>query len=329
MIHKSNSHIGIQCNHQVQIQKWWHCNRCNWMKGNYIKNAWQDVPNKCWQKNFNDGTKWEPENFRSALLRVLEELDKLIDERALKYEELRIKESEAQAIKEIAKLLKESEIQQQESLVIEGTTLEANLSTGGRIMEACLSINDTVIEACLITEGAVIEAYLLTKGATLEACLVNKGITLNDNTGVMESSGTASENSCKETPFSISEDENRKSDKESSNSEGNDANADIGPSYNSDTVSEVAHDMLENMFAHEIQSHEQPESISDTYEVNKNNSNIISDIPNMDFDRNKEEHDYVDYEQQRVFFASLINNLKCDVENVMRLIVKIKRRMPY
>ncbi|GJX95617.1 hypothetical protein Tco_0351415 [Tanacetum coccineum] len=68
-----------------------------------------------------------------------------------------------------------------------------------------------------------------------------------------------------------------------SNSSGNDADADIGPSYDSDTMSE-------------------------------NNSNIISDIPNMDPDRDKEEHDYVDYEKQRALFASLINNLKFDVE---------------
>nr|GEV73118.1 pyruvate, phosphate dikinase regulatory protein, chloroplastic [Tanacetum cinerariifolium] len=34
----------------------------------------------------------------------------------------------------------------------------------------------------------------------------------------------------------------------------------------------------------------------------------------MDPDRDKEEHGYVDDEKQRAFFASLINNLKCDVE---------------
>ncbi|GJS92340.1 hypothetical protein Tco_0774976 [Tanacetum coccineum] len=50
------------------------------------------------------------------------------------------------------------------------------------------------------------------------------------------------------------------------------------------------------------------------YENNENNSDIVFDIPNMDPDRGKEEHDYVDYEQQRAFFASLINNLKCDVK---------------
>ncbi|GJU24334.1 hypothetical protein Tco_1162955, partial [Tanacetum coccineum] len=43
-------------------------------------------------------------------------------------------------------------------------------------------------------------------------------------------------------------------------------------------------------------------------------SNTISDTPNMDPNIDKEEHDYVDHEQQSAFFASLINNLKCDVE---------------
>ncbi|GJV86871.1 hypothetical protein Tco_1530809 [Tanacetum coccineum] len=121
------------------------------------------------------------------------------------------------------------------------------------------------------------EACFVTKGATLEACLVNEGITLNDNTGVMESSGTKSENSNSETPFSRSKDENRSFDKESSSSKGNDADADIGPSYDSDIVTEVPHsnnDTFENMFAHGIQNHEQPKSIHDTYVVNENNSNI-------------------------------------------------------
>ncbi|GJZ86643.1 hypothetical protein Tco_0658253 [Tanacetum coccineum] len=119
------------------------------------------------------------------------------------------------------------------------------------------------------------------------------------------------------TTSSRSENEHTSSDKESNSSEGNDPDADIGPSYDSDTLTEVPHsnnDTFENVFAHEIKNHEQPESIPDTYVVNENNSNIISDIPNMDPDRYKEEHDYIDYEQQHAFFPSLINNLKCDVK---------------
>ncbi|GJY16654.1 hypothetical protein Tco_0387076 [Tanacetum coccineum] len=190
---------------------------------------------------------------RRLLLRYLEELDKLIDERVLKYGALRMKEKEVQAIKKIERQLQKSEMQKQESLVSKGTTLED----------------------CMVTNAAY---------------------------------GIESENSSSVTPFSRSEDENRSSDKDcrssrnecnrsgnenrSSNHEStssrNDADADIGPSYDSDTVTE-------------------------------NNSNIISNIPNMDPDRDKEEHDDVDYEQQRAFLASLINNLKCDVEKMTKL----------
>ncbi|GKC86025.1 hypothetical protein Tco_1141742, partial [Tanacetum coccineum] len=64
-----------------------------------------------------------------------------------------MKEKEVQAIKEIERWLQESEMQKQESLVTDGTALEA----------------------CLITEGAV-----------MEACLVNKGRALDDNLVVKE-----------------------------------------------------------------------------------------------------------------------------------------------
>ncbi|GJU22298.1 hypothetical protein Tco_1155640 [Tanacetum coccineum] len=96
-------------------------------------------------------------------------------------------------------------------------------------------------------------------------------------------------------------------------------NADIGPSYDSDTVFEVQHDTFENMFANEIQSHEQHDSISDTYVVSENNRDIISNIPYMDPDRGNEEHDYVAYEKQHTFFSSLSNNLKCDVEKCTKV----------
>nr|GEZ42669.1 retrovirus-related Pol polyprotein from transposon TNT 1-94 [Tanacetum cinerariifolium] len=155
----------------------------------------------------------------------------------------------------------------------------------------------------LVTESTTLEANVSTKGTALEASLVNKGISLNDNTGVTKNSRTKSERSSiettktTETPFNSSEDENRSYDKEISSSEGYDAIADIGPFYDSDTVSEVPHDMFKNVFSQGIQSHKQPESSPDTYEVNENNSNIFSDIPNMDQDRDKEGHDDVAYDQ--------------------------------
>ncbi|GJQ95416.1 hypothetical protein Tco_0006555 [Tanacetum coccineum] len=61
---------------------------------------------------------WEPKTYRRILLQYLDELDKLIDERVLKYDVLRMKEKEVQAIKEIENAL-------DARLVIEGTTLKS------------------------------------------------------------------------------------------------------------------------------------------------------------------------------------------------------------
>nr|GEV98182.1 hypothetical protein [Tanacetum cinerariifolium] len=178
----------------------------------------------------------------------------------------------------------------------------------------------TTLEACLVTEGAVMEACLDTKGATLKTCLVIEGVEMDDSLGAMEStydfvtsSKQLDKSSNSRNECSTSGNESRKSDHESTSSR-NDVDVDIGPSFDNDTMSEVHHDMFDNVFTHQIQNHEQPEPIPDTYVVNENNSNIISDIPTMDPDRHTEEHDYVDFEQQSDFFTSLINNLKRDVE---------------
>nr|GEU30178.1 hypothetical protein [Tanacetum cinerariifolium] len=87
-----------------------------------------------------------------------------------------------------------------------------------------LVTEDTTLEACMVTEGAVMEACLATKGEALEACLVTEGIAMNDNLVAKESTD--------DSPTSSEQLD------EISNS-GNDADADIGPSYDSDTVFEI------------------------------------------------------------------------------------------
>nr|GEV29062.1 hypothetical protein [Tanacetum cinerariifolium] len=178
-------------------------------------------------------------------------------------------------------------------------------------------------KACLVTEDAALEACLVTEGASLEACLVTEGITINDNLVAKKSTDNSitsleQQNKCHSSRNECMRamNENKKSNNESSSAR-IDVVADIGPSYDSDTVTKVHHsnnNTFENVFAHGIQNHEQPKFYPDTYMVNENNGDIIFDIPNMDSDKYKEEHDYVDSEQQHAFFASLINNLKCDVE---------------
>nr|GEU75047.1 hypothetical protein [Tanacetum cinerariifolium] len=180
----------------------------------------------------------------------------------LKYEELLIKERKAQTIKENEKRLEEREIQQQESLVTEVTIVKANLNIDGTILDASLDTDSTTLDASLVIKGIALDASLVDKQSTIDSSTSSK-----------------------------QQDECNSLRNESSNS-WNDAYADIGPSYDSDTVCEVHRDIFENMFVHGLQNHGQPESIPDTYVVNENNSNITSDIPNMDPDRDKEEHNY-------------------------------------
>ncbi|GJT24409.1 hypothetical protein Tco_0894346 [Tanacetum coccineum] len=197
-----------------------------------------------------------------------------------------MKEREVKTIKEIGKWLNESKMQTQKSLVIEAVTLEASLATEG-----------VALEANLVTEGITLDYSLIAKESTYDFVPSLKELDESSSSG---NDADAEKKLIDMVAFDIEY-------------------ADIGPSYDSDIVSEVHHDTFKNMFTNEIQSHEQPDSISDTYVVNENNSDIISDILNMDPDRGKEEHDYVDYEQQRAFFASLINNLNCDVEKCTKV----------
>nr|GEV17037.1 hypothetical protein [Tanacetum cinerariifolium] len=160
-------------------------------------------------------------------------------------------------------------------------------------------------DASLVTKGIALDASLSTDGVALDASLVTEGITLDAGLVVKQStfeSNTSLEQLDKSSSLGNG---NRSLDNES-NSSGNylDAkkrlvdtttsdieNDNIGPSYDSDTRSEVNHDMFENVVAYGIQNHEQLEPIPDTYVVNENNSDIISDIPNMGPDRGNEEHD--------------------------------------
>nr|GEX52245.1 hypothetical protein [Tanacetum cinerariifolium] len=66
----------------------------------------------------------------------------VVDERVIQYGELQMKEREVKAIKEIEKWLNGSKMQTQESLVIEGATLEASLVTEGVALEESLVTKD-------------------------------------------------------------------------------------------------------------------------------------------------------------------------------------------
>nr|GEY33970.1 hypothetical protein [Tanacetum cinerariifolium] len=136
----------------------------------------------------------------------------------------------------------------------------------------------------LVIEGARLEANLVTDGVALEESLVTEGITLDASLVAKESTDDYV-SSLEQLDESSSLWNNTYAKKKLVDMVASDIEyADIEPSFDSDTVSEVHHDTFENVFANEIQN------------------------------RGKEEQDHVDYEQQHDLFASLINNLKCDVE---------------
>nr|GEV73432.1 hypothetical protein [Tanacetum cinerariifolium] len=149
-----------------------------------------------------------------------------------------MKESEVQRIKEIEKQVKEKEIQQQESLSTDGKALDASLVTK--------EIYDSLADK-ESTDDSVTSLEQLDEIGSLR------------------------------NEYSKSGNGNKSSDHESI-SLGNDVDADIGPTYDSNTVSEVHHDMFKNMFACGIQYLEQPESILDTYVVNENNKSREKNI---------------------------------------------------
>ncbi|GKA95071.1 hypothetical protein Tco_0817109 [Tanacetum coccineum] len=171
--------------------------------------------------------------------------------------------------------------------------------------EKILVIEGEALDASLVIEGASLEARLVTKGAALETSLVNEGITLY--------ASLVAKQSTVDSGTSRLGNENKSSNNESSSS-GNDADANIGPSHDSDTVSEVHHDIFKNMFVQGIQNHEQPESIPDTYVVNENNSDIISEIPNMDQDKESGE--------KKILFGNETSNFETKIKELEMILAQ-------
>jgi hypothetical protein len=95
----------------------------------------------------------------------------------------------------------------------------------------------------------------------------------------------------------------------------------ISPSSDTEILATVQHsyahdnvNIFENMFVHDQTHPEHSESISDTYVVEQNDSNITFATPDMDPNRNKPAQDGSSYEQDRALFASLINNFKHELD---------------
>ncbi|GJZ18365.1 hypothetical protein Tco_0554488, partial [Tanacetum coccineum] len=87
----------------------------------------------------------------------------------------------------------------------------------------------------------------------------------------------------------------------------------------------VQYDPEYNVFANERQHFEQPESISNTCVVGKVNSNVIPDLPDMCSNDIQTDQNAVECDNKRVVLASLIANLKLNVDKNKKIQKKLKK----
>ncbi|GJY82630.1 hypothetical protein Tco_0496006 [Tanacetum coccineum] len=80
-----------------------------------------------------------------------------------------------------------------------------------------------------------------------------------------------------------------------------------------------------NVFANERRHSEQPESINDTYVVEKVDSNVIPDSSDMCDNEGKADQNAKEYEDECVVLANLITNLKLDTDENKKIQKQLKK----
>nr|GEX83069.1 ribonuclease H-like domain-containing protein [Tanacetum cinerariifolium] len=93
--------------------------------------------------------------------------------------------------------------------------------------------------------------------------------------------------------------------------------ADSGPIFNSELVQKVSTNDYYNVFSIESEHPEQSESIHDTYLIEQDEHNVIIDSLDMSYDRERigQNDDDNDTDNERELLASLIEKLKCEIDD--------------
>nr|GEW05387.1 hypothetical protein [Tanacetum cinerariifolium] len=92
---------------------------------------------------------------------------------------------------------------------------------------------------------------------------------------------------------------------------------DSGPIFDAEPVQKVSNDDHYNVFAIENEHPEQSESVHDTYHIEQDAHNMIINSLDMSYDREQTEHndDDVDLVNKHELLASLIEKLKCEIND--------------
>ncbi|GJX88199.1 hypothetical protein Tco_0340213 [Tanacetum coccineum] len=100
---------------------------------------------------------------------------------------------------------------------------------------------------------------------------------------------------------------------------------DIRPSYDTKPMVEVPYTAKYSVFAIDTQHSEQPEYIINTCVVEKVDSNVISDSPDMCDNEIQTDHNAVECDDERVALANLTANLKLDVDENKKIQNQLKK----
>nr|GFA75770.1 hypothetical protein [Tanacetum cinerariifolium] len=92
--------------------------------------------------------------------------------------------------------------------------------------------------------------------------------------------------------------------------------ADSGPIFDAEPLQKVSNDDHYNVFAIESVHPEQSKSVHDTYPIEQDAHNVILDSLDMSYDREEidQNDDNNDLDNERELIASLIEKLKCEIE---------------
>nr|GFA77936.1 hypothetical protein [Tanacetum cinerariifolium] len=94
---------------------------------------------------------------------------------------------------------------------------------------------------------------------------------------------------------------------------------------NSEPLEQVQNNVGYNVFANNLQHYEQSKSVSNTCLVETDDSNVTPDSAAMCEDDIQNEQNDVESDDERVALANLINNLKLDVDENIKIQKKLKK----
>nr|GEX44529.1 retrovirus-related Pol polyprotein from transposon TNT 1-94 [Tanacetum cinerariifolium] len=95
-----------------------------------------------------------------------------------------------------------------------------------------------------------------------------------------------------------------------------DAANDYGPIFDSEPLQKVSNNDNYNMFAIESEPPEQSKSVNDTYPIEQDKHNVIIDSLDMSYDKEQvDQDDDDDLANERDLLASLIEKLKCEIDD--------------